>query len=667
VAVIGDRTWRQRFGSDPDVVGRVIRVGALPVTIVGITPPGFFGVSPGRAPEITVPVTLAPRLQAGDADVLEHPAMAWLHFMGRLEPGRTIEAAQAEFQVIWEQALEATTPLALPQDRRARFLSRRTGLEQGATGFSAVRNRYRQPLLVVTGFAVLLLVITCGSATNMLLAASWGRSHELAIRMTLGCGRRRLARQLLIEGTVLASLASLAALAIVPAAGELVVGIVTTSQSPVVLDLAVDVRLLLFALGLLSMVALTFSLAPVLVAVRLDADSALRAGSRQVATPDRWIGRGLVAAQAACAVLLLVAATLFLRSLGYVLAVEPGFDPEQLLIARLPAAENLRDVVERIDSAREVQSSTVSLYPPISDEDGAWTQSVGVDGAPPVEESRRTFFNAVSPGFFTTLGTPLVGGRDFLWSDAAGSQHVVILNRAAAERFFGTDSPIGRRITVGLDASRRDLTVIGVVGNTRYQRLQEAQRDIVFVPLLQAPEAANGELFATVRVPVVSEGVVRTVREAAASNGDTARVERLTDRIRESLVTERALAFVALALALSASLLAGASVFGLMAHSVARRAREIGVRVALGARASQILRQVVLQASAIAIGGIAAGLAAAWASMRWIGGLLHGVSASDTATYLAAAVAMLAIAVVAALVPAHRAASVDPMAALRAE
>jgi putative ABC transport system permease protein len=669
VAVLSFVAWQRRFGGDPTVVGRTLQIDETQVTIVGVTAPGFNGISPGRAPEITIPVTLAPRLRTRDLQILVQPTGPWLHFMARLPDGVALAAADAAFQVAWRRVLEATTPADETPERRARFLSRASGLEQATTGYSAVRNQFRQPMLVIVSFAGLLLILTCATVANMLVAGTSGRSREVAVRMALGCGRVRLCRQLLIEGVVLAGIASGLALALAPASSRALVALVTTAQAPVTIEVGVDGRLFALALSLVMATAVAFSVAPILVVARVDPGPTLKTGARESAGQGRWLGRTLVSAQIACSVVLLIGAGLFIRSLTHVLALDAGFSSQDLVALRIPGPRNVRDVLEHLTATRGVQSAAASVYPPISDRDGSWTRSVGIDGAAPSEDARATYFNAVSPGFFSTLGTTVLSGRDFSWGDAAGSQRVAILNASAGRRFFGDRNPIGHRITVGLHPSRRDLTIVGVVADAKYQRLQEEQRDIVYLPFLQGAEAiATDVLFASVRV-APSDDALRQLRMtvAEAIPGENVRLERVVDRIRDSLVTERALASIAFVLAGCAVFLSCVGVFGLVAHLVARRTREIGIRIALGARAAQVLRHVVAQTLAMASAGLIAGIVVALLASRSIAGLLHAISVTDPISYALTIALTIVSSLVAGWLPARRAASVNPMTALRTD
>ena len=683
VGVLSYRAWQRRTGGDPNVVGRMVRLQGVPITIVGVTPPDFFGVAPGRDPEITMPVTLAARLP-GNGDVLIQPAMAWLHFMGRLRPGVTRGQAEPEFQVTWGQVLEATTSSRLTAERRARFLGRQTKLMPGARGYSSVRNQFREPLMIVASLAALLLIVGCASVANMLLAGTWGRSRELAVRLALGCSRARLARQLISEGLMLASIATVAAIFVSQWAAQALVGLLTTTLEPVSLDLAIDWRVIVFAVVVVIVTAVSFSAAPIVTALGVEPGPALKAGSRQAASQGSLVGRALVAVQVALSVTLLIGAALLLRSLGHLMAIDPGFDSRDLLIVRIdpsqvsdgdetePGALTLmyRNVLDSLHRTPQVASASVSLYPPISDEDGAWTQSVSADGEPLVEDLTRTFFNSVSPAFFKTLGTRLIAGRDFDWSDTPGAERVAIVNETLAARLFPEQNPVGHRITVGRDASRENLLIVGVVADAKYQRLQEPTRSIAYLPHLQTRQHEDGTpMFASIRVSHASENTARAVRNAIATADPrlTPHVERLTDRIRESLVNERLLAVLGTALAACALLLASAGLFGLMTHLVARRTREIGIRIALGASARKVLGEVLKQALGLAAIGLALGMAIGVGAGGWIRGVLHGVNPADPVALVAVAIITLTIALCAGLLPARRAASVDPAIALRAE
>ena len=688
VGVIDYRVWQRRFGGDPETIGRVVAVQGVPITIVGVTPSGFFGVAPGRTPELTVPVTLAERLRPADGDVLSQSGRAWLHVMGRLRPNVAISQADAELQVLWPQVLRTTVGGSASSSEGQRYLARRTALVPGATGFSPVRNQFQQALLILAGLTALLLVVGCATVAQLLLAGAWGRSRELAVRVALGCGRARLARQLLIEGLLLSSVAAALTIVVARWSADALVAFLATSQDPVVLDLAIDRRVVAFVAALVCISAGVFSAPAMVMAIRLNPGPSLKTGSRQVAAQGNTAGRALVVCQIAVSVVLMVGAVLFLRSLTRVVSVDPGFDSARLLIARLdplavpatpPDDEPTRissvaafqsATLDAIAATRDVQSVALSMYPPVSDRGGSWTQSIGVDGAPAVDLGVRTFFNAVSPGYFETVRTRLVAGREFSAADTRGSERVVIVNESLVRRMFAGQNPIGRHISVGLAPSRRNLRIVGVAADSKYQRLQEDTRDIAFVPCAQTPECLNGSpVYAEIRVVDWSDGTRAALGAAIAgvNAGHVPRIEPLADRIRESLVTERLLALLGAILAVSALFLATSGLFGLMAHVVARRTREIAVRLALGARPARVLGRVLLEAVGLGALGLLVGALTAAATARWIGGALYGVTPGDPLAYAAVFATTLVLVCAAGLIPAWRAASIDPIAALRAD
>ena len=687
VGVLSYATWQQRFGGASTALGQIVRVHGVPVTIVGVTPPGFFGVAPGRSPEITVPVGHAERLSPSDGDMLAQAGRAWLHIMGRRQRGVSLDQANAQFQVAWKQVLEAVVDPRETPERRARYLSRSSNLVSGTAGFSSVRNQYKQPLLILAGLTALLWLVSCVTVANLLVAGAWGRSRELAMRLALGCGRARLARQVLIEGLVLAVLAAAVAVLLARWSGQGLVALLATSTDPVMLDFVFDWRLSSFLAAIIVASALVYSGAPIVLALRVDPGESLKASARTVTGQGRGLGRLLVSVQTAVSVVLLVGAALLLRSFGHLLTVDPGFDAQRLLVAEIdpsgnaagaadialtgePLAVALDDAVARVAQVPGLVSASLAMYPPVSHRDGSWTQTIGVDDAAPVETGSATFFNAVSPRFFATTGTRLVAGREFSDADGPGAERVAIVNESLAARAFPGQSAIGHRITVGLHASRQSLTIVGIVADATYQRMQEAPRAIAYLPLRQTTDAlTGGPIFLVARAANRPLEIADGVRAALLqSNARFAvRAEPLGNRIRESLITERILAVLASGLAGAALFLACAGLFGLLMQVVARRTQEIGVRIALGARPADVVRPVLGHAIGLAAIGVGVGVAVAWGSAGVIRGVLHGIGPDDPISYLTVAGLTLVVAAAAGFIPARRAARINPIEALRAE
>ncbi len=678
VAVISHASWQRRFGRDAAAIGRTIRIEGRTFTIVGVTPPGFSGVAPGLAPEITIPLTT---LQEPDA--LRSHSSSWIHLLGRLRDGVPLTQADAAVQVAWRSLLEATTPLDMPADRREMYLGRQTRLQSARAGFSRVRNQFEQPLWLLLALVGLLTVVACASAANLLFARGLARRREIAVRLAIGAGRVRLVRQLMTEAMVWTILAALAGMGVAVWGSAGLVAMMSTRDNPIVLAVSPDARVFGFALALACAAAVAASIAPALRATALDPFAALRASGTVPGglLRRRWTAAGtLVATQVALATVLLAAAAVFLRSLDRVLSQQAGFDHGRVLVvAADPGAAGYRDdghvryyeqLLARLRALPGVEAASLSQYPPISDQDGAWTQSIEVDGAPLApESSRRVYFNAVSPGYFRTLGMRVVRGRDFGPRDDASAPRVVAINELLARRFFEGQDPLGRRITIGRNAARRNLEIVAVVSDAKYQRLQEAPRAIAYLPYTQLPDVADETLVADVRAVATAGALVESVRRAVRDLDPRvpARVETVGERIRSSVVRERVVATLPTALGVAALALACAALYGLLTFAVSRQSHEIGVRLAIGATRRAVVWLVVRQCLLLAAAGVVAGVAIAVAFGGYARAMLYEVSPADPLSLAAAAMVMLVVALLAGVPAARRAARVDPAVALRAE
>ena len=686
VAVISHTAWQRRFNGDPAVVGRALRIEGQPFTIVGVTPPGFFGVAVGTSPEVTIPLTMLPRLRAEDRGLLD-AGRSWLRVMGRTRPGMSLAQADAAFQTIWPHVLQATTGEEGSPERRAYFLSRQASLTSGATGSSSVRSQFSQPLWLLFGLVGLLLLVSCATVANLLLAAAASRQRELALRLAMGAHRHRLVQQLVLEGVTLAICGGVAGLLFSAWASEALVGLLSTARAPIVLDLSVDWRVLAFIAGTVGLTTVAFTVAPVLRVLRVDPGVVLQMGSRQqTAGATSWrTAKALIAAQIALSLLLLVGAALFTRSLAHLLTSDAGFDRRNLVVVSADALARetgagaaagsiagapafYARLLESLRAVPGVQSASLSWMPPISEEQWWGSRSIGVDGAEPQRGQSLTLFNAVSPGYFHTLGTPLIAGRDIAWTDRLGAPRVVVVSESLARAAFGARPAIGRRISIGLHASRRNLEIVGVVGDAVYRRLQEPAPRTAFLPYLQLAEFhAGSNLVAEVRTSVAPSSVVGALREAARSLDPSApmQIETAADRVSESLVRERLMTVIATFLGAVSLLLACGALGGLMAHVVARRTGEIGIRMALGAERRTVLGLVMREAMVLTVAGIAGGLGLALAGGRVAAGFLYGITPGDPIALASATVLMLTIAAVAGYLPARRAARIDPLTALR--
>lgn len=680
--VISDACWAQRFQRDPAIIGKVMRIERVPGTIVGVTPPDFFGVAPGLAPEITLPLTSLPLFKPGEAD-LQSESMAWLHMMGRLKTGISLDRANSVLRVIWPQVMEAVTDPGLPRDRRERFLARETALMPGPSGFSRIRNRFSEPLLLLWFLVGLLLLVACASVANLLLARALARQREIAVRYALGASRIRVVRQLVTEGLTLAAIGAVAGLALSHWGGRLLATLLATSHEPISVAVALDWRIAAFTGGTLLLTAMLFSIAPVLRATGVQPAASLRRVDR-AAGHGGWrspVAKTLVASQVALAVLLLVGAALFLRSLRQLVTLDAGFRPENLLIVTLDGlanryqgaarAEFYNSLEQRLGSVPGVASASLSYVPPLSSDMGSWTQRIAVDGvAQRATGANQTYFNVISPSYFDTVEQKLLQGRLFGPQDREGSKLTCIVSSSLARAFFPDQNPIGRHISIGTAASRQNLQIVGVVQDAKYQRLQEPLRRIAYLPHLQMMDfAGQFGLVAEVRTAIDPASVMRPLLQEVSSLDPNliVRVEPASSRIRESLVIERVMAQLSSALGGIALILASAGLFGLLAYAVTRRTSEIGIRIALGASPASV-HWMVLKESMGTIGvGLAAGLLAALALSKFAAKWFHGIAATDGIAFGSAALLMLFVALLASLLPARRAAGIDPAVALRQE
>ncbi len=693
VAVLSYSAWQRRFQGDQAAIGRSLRIEGQPFTIVGVTPPGFFGVAVGTSPDVTIPVTMLPRLRSDQQTALTSSGRSWLLIMGRLRHGLSIAQADAAFQPVWTAALAATQSPDAPASWRARYLTFTSGLEPAASGYSPVREQFQAALWLLFGLVALVLVVACATVANLLLAAAAGRRRELALRLAIGASRAQLVQQLFVEGLLLATAGGALGCLFATWAADLLVQLLSTSHDPVTIALGVDGRALAFTAGAAGIVAIAFSLAPIVRAVRIDPGPVLKAGAPQAGGDRRpaGIARALVAAQLALSMILLVGSALFVRNLTQLLTKDTGFNRDGLLVVNVDVlspvsahaaagerASNLTvwygELLRRLRETPGVRSASLSRKPPISNELGYWFEAFSVEGRPaneprPTSAAGRTFLNAVSPGYFETVGTPFIAGRDFTAGDSDGRPLVAVINASMAAKYFGRENPIGGRLTMGEGPESQSVEVIGVVRDSVYQQLQEEPRRIAYLPYMQVPRVLQvSSLYAEVRT-ADRESIAEALRAAVRSLDATApiRIETVRDRIDESLVQERLVTVIAAFLGAVALLLACGALGGLMSHMVASRTSEIGLRIALGAEPSAVTALVMREALMLAGAGAVAGVGLALAAGRFVAAFLNDLQPTDPLAVGAAAAVMLLTATVTGYLPARRAARVDPIEALRAE
>ncbi|MBK5296760.1 MAG: ABC transporter permease, partial [Vicinamibacteria bacterium] len=623
VAVLSYDAWQQRFGGDGGVIGRTLLVEHTPVSVVGVTPKGFFGVAPGLAPELTIPATLAPRLRPDDAGILEEVGQSWLDIMGRLNDSITIAEADAALQTTWPRLLEIATPTTTPAKDRLRYLGRQTRLMAADTGFSRVRRRFQQPLWLLTALVALLLAIGCGTIANMMLSRTLARGHELSLRRAIGAGRGRLLRQLLTEGLLLTSAGAALGVLFGIWGSQALVRLLSTASSAITVDSTPTLLTLGGAAGLALAIALVTTACSALCALRADAGDALRAAPRTAgaSAAERRLGAWLVSVQVALSLTLVVGASVFALNLHRLLTAPIGLDRTRLIVVHADAlfaghteeklARYYDSALDRLAALPGIVSASYSRKAPVSDSDGSWWEQFAVDDRPADARGERTYLNAVSDDYFATTGVRVLAGRVFDRRDAPGAPPVIVVNARLSEQMFGTESPLGRRLGFEDGGQRQEFTIVGVVDNAAYQYVHEDARAVAFFPYGQAAGMLeNRNLVFELKTSGPPASAIGAVREALRQEDSRVpvRLETLEARIAESLVQERALALLAMSLGGTALLLAAAALYGLMAYSATARTREFGVRVALGATPSAIGRLVLRDAGRITVVGIAIGL-----------------------------------------------------------
>ena len=658
VAVVHWSYWKNRLNLDPSILGTQIQVNGQPATIVGVTPRAFVGLLPGVVPAVSLPVTRP--IELG--------------LLARLKPGVSIEQARAEMNVLHRWRLEGLAA----KSRDPQWLKSTMDLEPAAAGLSILRDRLGSPLQVLLLVVSVLLIIACMNVASMLLARGAARRQEMAVRVSLGASRIRLIRHVLTESILLSTAGGLLGIGLASFGAEallrLMSGRLSPDWPPLQLDLQVtpDARVLLFTTGVALLTGVLFGLAPAWKAITVAPIAALREiGSVGARKSRRRFGQGLVVAQVALSVVLLSAAGLSLAHLSNLRNVDTGFRRDSVLLVTLnPEGSGYnrtqltglyKVLLDRLHAIPGVRSATLSAVTPI--EGGAASSFATVEGFDEKPETRRRLWqNWVAPRYFETLGTPLVAGRDFQFADAGGPR-VAIVNQAMARFYFGAGSPLGRHLTFERDTVPYE--IVGVVGDAKYEDLHEAPPRTVYLNAFQGGRIQSHFALRTdVRPAAVAPQVRRAVEEVLKTVA-IGKVTTLTDQVDSSLVIERVVALLSGLFGALGACLAAIGLYGLLAYTVTTRTNEIGVRMALGATTGDVTRMVLKGAFGLVCAGLVVGVPVAVVSQRFAASLVQGLAVKSALPIAIAGVIMIAIALLAAYLPARRAARVQPVDALR--
>lgn len=677
VVVLSHGYWRRRFASDPAVVGSQLSITGQVFDVIGIAPPGFRGEAVGLSPDIYVPLMMYET--AFSIWRIDNPSSQHLLLIGRLKSGVSRAMAESSMTVAFQQAIAAAAGTDMSSDRRARLESRRISLLPGQEGLSSLARDFGRPLQLLMAGVCLVLLIACANIANLLLAQAGVRAREIAVRTALGAGRHRLVRQLLTESLLLSMGAGVAALVV----ATVVVRVLTRTifdDGVMPLDIGIDQRVFVFTGGLSVVTALVFGMIPAFHVTRTRLATSLKGATASVGAPRRFgLRKTLLVVQVTLSLTLLVAAGVFGASVRNLRGVDLGYRIDGLHAFQLDARsaglsswepERLvtleRALLDRIRAVPGVENASLSMYR-LLDPVGRWRTGIAVDGYLPDDgEQVVSEILTVSPGYFETSGIPLMRGRSILDTDGGGTNSVVVVNQAFADRYLQGRNAVGARVEI-LDESRE---VVGVTADARYGQPRQEASPKIFVPVYQVPTGL-GHL--QVRSTAETGAVTLAVRQVLAEiNPGLVILEatNLNTQLERVLSRERLMSNLTAAFGVLGLLLAAVGLFGVMNYGVMIRTKEIGLRVALGAGRAAVLWMILREAFVLIALGTLGGLASAYAATRLADhlladGFLYGISPADPVVIGLASLLLVSVGAAAAYLPAHRAASVDPMVSLR--
>lgn len=677
VVVLGYDYWQKKFAGSLSIINQDIRLNGFPFTVVGVAPAGFDGDVVGEQMALFVPLSMQPEIVRG-RHWRKNGNTSWLSLIGRLRPGSSLAQAEANVNVIFKQALKSDYGAALSSDDRKAVANAHIKVEQGAGGVSDVRGNYAVPLMLLMGIVGLVLLIACVNVANLLLARASSRTREITIRLAIGANRRRLMQQLLTESCLLGLLGG--AIGAVLAIGGVRV-LVGMFESGTILPLSPDWRVLSFTIGLSLLTGLVFGMVPALQTLKGRLSVSLKdpiQSSPESSTKFLW-GKGLIAGQVALSLLVLFAALLLVRSLQKLMAQDFGYSRDHLVIARIdPAAAGydpprmklLADqLATRISSTPGVRSVTYSTNGLFSGTESA--DAIIVPGFSGTDRDRIALEDYVGPDYFDVIGIPVLAGRGIEKQDTPTSTRVAVVNEAMVKHFYGGNNPIGRQFKIDDVAElNRPITIVGISRNAKDHGsgIKEDVRPRFYLAFQQVTDPTQIVLEAQAGgSPSSAVSNLQSEIKAADSRLPIGFIRTLDSLVTGSAGEQIALAKLSAFFGALALLLACIGLYGVMSYTVAGRTREIGVRMALGAQRRDVLRLVLREAMVLVVIGLAVGIPLSLASTRFLHSYLFGLKGTDPASLIAVIVVLGTVAASAASIPARRAASVDPMRALRYE
>ena len=679
VAVLSYTAWVSQFGGEASVLNQKVLVNGYPFTVVGVAQKGFVSEKPGDAPDVFVPITMRKQITP-DWDGFDNRKDYWVTMFARLKPGVTKEQAQAAINVVYHGEIEQDAQLLSRPSATmlAQFRAKKMILKAGQYGRGGLHNDSREPALLLMGMTALVLLICCANVANLQLARAAARSREIAVRLAIGASRGQLVRQLLSESCLVAMAGGALGLAAAWAAMRGMVATVPERTAYAnVLSPNLDWRALVFCLAVSILTGFLFGLFPALKTTRPDVNSALKDQSGQSTSSgsSNAFRKMLVSAQVAISLLLLISAGLFARTLMNLRNINLGLRADHLLTFSVdPTLNRYNDqaayqfygqLTERLAAIPGVTLVSAGRKKMLADDDSS--SNITVPGyIPPTDDASDSYHDEIGAGYFRTLGIPLIAGREFTVADNAAPK-VAIVNEEFVRHFLAGENALGHHFGIG-GSVPADIEIVGVVKDAKYNSPQDAPRPVFFRPYLQ--DSRQSRLYFYLRTSIDPEQVASAARHAVASidsNVPIRPLRTMDDQIDRDLFSERMLSALTAIFAALATLLAALGLYGVLAYNIARRTREIGIRIALGAGAGRVRGLVLREVAVMVLTGAAIGLASAAAAGRLVENLLYGLKAWDPVIYAGATLLLCMIALAAAYLPARRATSVDPLEALRYE
>jgi len=669
--------WQRNFGGDPGIVGKRLTLDGNSFEIVGVTPPGFNGISVGDTFDIAVPICIEPIVSPRNNRLTIRHAW-WLASIGRLKPGWTIARANVQMNAVTSSILQETIPPFYDSEKTKKYLEYKLGVFSASTGFSSLRQDSETPLFLLLGISGLVLVIACANLANLMLARAGAREQQITIRLALGATRGRMIRELLSESVVLAAAGSICGLFLAYGISRMLVAFISTADSQIFLNLGMDWRVLGFATALAVLTTILFGLAPAFRATQVEPAALLQSGSRGMTGGRKRLGlrRILVVSQVGLSVVLLMGALLFARSLRNLTTLNIGFQQNGILVTsvdfkrlHLPEAsyvEYKRQLGKSVQAIPGVESAANAIMVPFGGE--TWNNDVILEGSD--QDAGVAWENFLGPGYFQTLGTPLLAGRDFDDRDTANSPKVAIVNQAFVRKILKGADPIGKRFRIheAPGKPRPFYEIVGVTGDNKFQDIHEEYLPFMYFPAPQQEKPGPDDQI-IIRSSLPLGGLMTSIMQAmnAVNPGIDLEFKVFKTQVHNSLVNDELMATLSGFFGFLAALLAAIGLYGVISYMVLQRTKEIGIRMAIGAKRGDVIGMILKEAGILTVAGLVIGTTLALACAQVVKSLLYGLKPRDPLTIVLAVVTLAVVAAFASFLPAYRASRLDPLKALHYE